>query len=371
MAKRDYYEVLGVDRNADAKAVKKAYRNLAMKYHPDRNPGDASAAETMKDVNEAYAVLNDPKKRELYNSYGHAGLDGFSQEDIFRGVDFSNLFSEFGLGDLFGFGGDSFGGMFGGRTRTRQRTRKGADIRYDLELTLDDVASGFKKTITLDRASTCAGCRGSGAEAGGEGECESCRGSGRTVREERSGFGVVRQILTCGTCRGNGRVITEPCATCEGRGKTVETVDLEVDVPAGVEDGHALRVTGEGEAGPDLPGDLFVVLNVAPDPRFERRGQDLYVRQEVDIATAALGGDVDVPTLDGPLTVTLPQSTQHGTTFRLSGHGLPHLRGSGTGDEYVVIRVGVPTDLSDEERRLLEDYRQLRRRSTEDVDEQS
>ena len=150
MPKRDYYEVLGVDRNADAKAVKKAYRNLAMKYHPDRNPGDASAAETMKDVNEAYAVLNDPKKRELYNSYGHAGLDGFSQEDIFRGVDFSNLFSEFGLGDLFGFGGDSFGGMFGGRTRTRQRTRKGADIRYDLELTLDDVASGFKKTITLD-----------------------------------------------------------------------------------------------------------------------------------------------------------------------------------------------------------------------------
>ena len=144
MAKRDYYEVLGVDRNADAKAVKKAYRNLAMKYHPDRNPGDASAAETMKDVNEAYAVLNDPKKRELYNSYGHAGLDGFSQEDIFRGVDFSSLFSEFGLGDLFGFGGDSFGGMFGGRTRTRQRTRKGADIRYDLELTLDDVASGFK-----------------------------------------------------------------------------------------------------------------------------------------------------------------------------------------------------------------------------------
>ena len=145
MAKRDYYEVLGVDRNADAKAVKKAYRSLAMKYHPDRNPGDASAAETMKDVNEAYAVLNDPKKRELYNSYGHAGLDGYSQEDIFRGVDFSSLFSEFGLGDLFGFGGDSFGGMFGGRTRTRQRTRKGADIRYDLELTLDDVASGLKR----------------------------------------------------------------------------------------------------------------------------------------------------------------------------------------------------------------------------------
>ena len=166
-------------------------------------------------------------------------------------------------------------------------------------------------------------------------------------------------------------MITEPCATCEGRGKTVETVDLEVNVPAGVEDGHALRVTGEGEAGPDLPGDLFVVLNVAPDPRFERRGQDLYVRQEIDIATAALGGDLDVPTLDGPLTVNLPQSTQHGTTFRLSGHGLPHLRGSGIGDEYVVIRVGVPTDLSDEERRLLEEYRQLRRRSAEDVDEQS
>ncbi len=369
MAKRDYYEVLGVDRSADSKAVKKAYRSLAMKYHPDRNPGDDAAAESMKEVNEAYAVLNDAKKRDLYDRYGHAGLEGYTQEDIFSGVDFSSIFSEFGLGDILGFGGDPFGGIFGGRTRTRQRTRKGADIRYDLEITLQDVAKGLRKTITLDRASACVGCLGSGAEAGGESECETCLGSGRSVREERSGFGVVRQILTCSACRGSGRVILEPCATCEGRGRTAETVDIEVDVPPGVENGHALQVSGEGEAGPDLPGDLFVVLSVIPDPRFERQGQDLVVRQEIDMATAALGGNVEVPTLDGAVSVTLPEATQHGATFRLSGQGLPNLRGGGTGDEYVVVKVAVPTDLSDEEKRLLEEYRRLRRRTTDNVDE--
>ena len=369
MAKRDYYEVLGVDRSADSKAVKKAYRSLAMKFHPDRNPGDDAAADAMKEVNEAYAVLNDLKKRDLYDRYGHAGLEGYTQEDIFRGVDFSSIFSEFGLGDIFGFGGDPFGGIFGGRTRTRTRTRKGADIRYDLEITLQDVANGLKKTIILDRASTCAGCLGSGAEAGGESECETCLGSGRSVREERSGFGMVRQILTCAACRGSGRVIVEACTTCHGRGRTTETVEIEVDVPPGVEDGHALQISGEGEAGPELPGDLFVVLNVTPDPRFERRGQDLVVRQEIDIATAALGGDVEVPSLEGPVSVTLPEATQHGATFRLLGHGLPHLRGGGVGDEYVVAKITVPTDLNEEEKRLLQEYRQLRRRITENVDE--
>lgn len=221
----------------------------------------------------------------------------------------------------------------------------------------------------MDRASTCAGCLGSGAEAGGESECDTCLGSGRSVREERSGFGVVRQILTCASCRGSGRVIVEPCGTCEGRGRTTETVEIDMEVPPGVEDGHALQVSGEGEAGPDLPGDLFVVINVIPDPSFERRGQDLVVRQEIDIATAALGGDVEVPSLEGPVSVTLPESTQHGATFRLSGHGLPHLRGGSVGDEYVVVKVVVPTDLSDEEKRSLEEYRQLRRRITEHVDE--
>lgn len=369
MAKRDYYEVLGVDRSADSQVVKKAYRSLAMKYHPDRNPGDDSAAQSMKEVNEAYAILNDPKKRGLYDHYGHAGLEGYTQEDIFRGVDFSSIFSEFGLGDIFGFGGDPFGGVFGARTRTRPRTRKGADIRYDLEITLQDVAHGLKKTITLDRGSTCAGCLGSGAEAGGESQCDACLGSGRSVREERSGFGVVRQILTCAECRGSGRVILAPCATCQGRGRTTETVDIELDVPPGVEDGHALQVSGEGETGPDLPGDLFVVLNVTPDPRFERRGQDLVVKQEIDIATAALGGDLEVPGLEGPVSVTLPEATQHGAAFRLSGHGLPNLRGGGLGDQYVVVKVTVPIDLNDEEKRLLEEYRKLRRRTTEDVHE--
>ncbi len=369
MAKRDYYEVLGVDRSADAKAVKKAYRSLAMKYHPDRNPGDDAAASSMKQVNEAYAILNDPKKRDLYDRYGHAGLEGYSQEDIFRGVDFSSIFSEFGLGDIFGFGGDPFGGIFGTRTRTRHRTRKGADIRYDLEISLQDVARGLKKTITLDRNSSCPGCLGTGAEAGGQSECETCLGSGRSVREEQSGFGVVRQILTCSDCRGSGRVILDPCATCQGRGKTTETVDIDVNVPPGVEDGHALQISGEGEAGPDLPGDLFVVLNVTSDPIFERQGQDLVVRREVDMATAALGGEVEVPTLEGMMSVTLPKATQHGTTFRLSNRGLPSLRGGGVGDQYVVVKVAVPNDLTDEEKSLLEEYRQLRRRTPEDVDE--
>ena len=369
MPKRDYYEVLGVDRNADAKAVKKAYRTLAMKFHPDRNPGDASAAEAMKEVNEAYAVLNDPKKRDLYDRYGHSGLDGYSQEDIFRGVDFNTIFREFGLGDLFGFGGDPFGGMFGGRTRTRQRTRKGADIRYDLDITW------LRSRAAFTRPLLCVGRRPAQA-AWAPGRRRAARRSARPVTAPdapcgRSApgsawLGRYSPAAHAGATDAWSPTRAQPAKAGAGYPRRWTSTS---NVPPGVEDGHAIRVNGEGEAGPDMPGDLFVVLNVTPDPRFERRGQDLLVRQQVDVATATLGGDIQVESLEGPLTIEIPAGTQHGNTFRLSGHGLPYLGADAVGDQFVVVKVAVPTDLTDEERDLLERFRQLRRRPDEDVDE--
>ena len=360
MAKRDFYEVLEVDRTSDQGAIKKAYRNLAMKYHPDRNPGDSQAADRMKGVNEAYAVLSDPEKRQLYDAYGHAGLEGYTQEDIFGGVDFSSLFREFGLGDIFGFGGGLFDSVFG-RATTRERVaRKGADLRYDLPLTLEDVAHGVEKTLDLTRDATCPSCRGTGAEAGGSAECDVCQGSGQEVREHISGATLIRQIATCRNCRGIGTVIQTKCKVCEGSGSVTENEQVEVNIPAGASTGHALRIRGKGEEGPEMPGDLYVVIHVQDHPLFERNGDDIYLQQDLDFTTATLGGDVKVPSLNGDVSVTIPEGTQTGAVFRVEGQGLPNVDGSGKGSEFVLVKVVTPTDLTSEEKKLLKDFRKLR-----------
>jgi len=251
--KRDYYQVLGMDRNADVQTIKRAYRTLALKYHPDRNQGDPQASDKMKEINEAYAILSDAQKRSLYDRYGHAGLGGYTQEDIFQGVDFSSLFREFGLGGIFGFSDEPLGGLFGGSVRARTSQRKGADLRYDLDLTLEEIARGVEKTVRIPRSATCQGCRGSRAEPGGRSQCTACRGTGQSVREDVSDFGIVRQITVCSKCRGVGEIVKEPCHICKGQGRIEEAAELKINIPAGVDTGHAIRIQGEGEPGDGLP----------------------------------------------------------------------------------------------------------------------
>jgi len=366
MAKRDYYEVLGIDRNADENAIKKAYRSLAMKYHPDRNPGDAEAVERMKEINEAYAVLTDAQKRRLYDTYGHAGLEGYTQADIFRGVDFSSLFREFGLRDFFGFGDSLFDSFFGGRT-TRTTTgrgpRKGADLRYDLSVTLEDVAFGAEKAIELPRVEQCHACSGTGAEADGLELCSSCQGTGQIVREQRSGYSVFRQITVCGKCHGKGKVIRKACKECDGKGVIEKATEINVAIPAGADTGYQIKVEGEGEKGEGVPGDLYVVLHVEKHPVFERHGDDVYVQKEVAFTIAALGGKVEVPALNGKLKLDIPEGTQTGAVFRIENEGIPHVDRYGKGDEYVVVKVVTPTNLSRKEKELLKEFQKLRQES--------
>ncbi len=360
MAKSDFYKALEVERTVDQETIKKAYRNLAMKYHPDRNPGNSQAADRMKEINEAYAILSDPEKRRLYDVYGHAGLEGYTQEDIFRGVDFSSLFREFGLGDVFGFGGGLFDSMFGRPSTQGRVSRKGADLRYDLSLTLEDVFRGVDKTLDLTRDVICPSCRGTGAEDGGSAECDVCKGSGQEVREHVSGATVIRQITTCRNCRGAGNVVKNRCNVCEGSGLVTEREEVEVNVPAGASTGHALRIRGKGEEGPETPGDLYVVVHVQDHPLFERNGNDIYLAQDISATTAALGGDIHVPSLNGNVSVAIPEGTQTGAMFRIEGEGLPSLDGSGMGSEFVMVKVITPTRLTPEEKKLLREFQKLR-----------
>jgi molecular chaperone DnaJ len=367
MARRDYYEILGIDRNADPAALKKAYRSLAMQNHPDKNPGDAQAAETMKQVNEAYAVLCDSRKRALYDRYGHAGLEGYTQEDIFRGVDFSSLFREFGLGGFgFGFGDSIFEGFFGGRNSARRGPRRGADLRYDLSITLEEAAFGTVKTIELPKVEKCPGCGGTGAQPDGLVDCRRCRGTGQMVMEQRSGYSVIRQIMVCGDCRGRGKTVKKACKECRGKGVSERTKEISVDIPAGCDTGYRIRVEGEGEEGDDLPGDLYIVLDIERHRVFERHGDDVYLQKEISFTTASLGGQVDVPGLDGSLKLDVPEGTQTGAVLRIVGKGIPSLHSRGRGDEYVVVKVVVPTNLSRREKELLRELETLRQRSGDD-----
>ena len=363
MAKRDYYEVLGIKKDADEASIKRAYRALAMKYHPDRNPGDEQAASMMKEINEAYAVLSDTRKRQLYDTYGHAGLEGYTQEDIFRGVDFSSLFREFGLRDLFGFGGNIFDNIFGRQTTTQRGAAKGADLRFDLEVSLEEVAFGTEKTVELPKVEQCAVCGGSGAETGGLDKCDSCNSTGQIVREQRSGYSVFRQISTCGKCQGKGQVVKQPCKECEGKGIIEKMKKITVTIPAGADNGYRIRIEGEGEKSGGIPGDLYIFLNVEKHSIFERHGDDIYTQQEVDLTTAVLGGEITVPGLDDDLPLEIPEGTQTGAILRIVDKGIQHMDGYGKGDEYVIVKVMTPTNLSEEERELLKEFRRLREKS--------
>jgi molecular chaperone DnaJ len=359
MAKRDYYEVLGVGRDADPASIKKAYRNLAMQYHPDRNPGNGEAAEKMKEVNEAYAVLCDPQKRSLYDVYGHAGLEGYTQEDIFGGVDFSSLFREFG----FGFGDSIFDGLFGRRVSGRRAPRRGADLRYDLSVTLEEVASGVEKTIEIPRVSACSSCSGTGAQADGLETCRKCGGKGQIVSEHRSGYGVVRQIAGCGECHGRGRTVKKPCKDCEGKGVVETSKEFKISITAGADTGYSVREEGEGEPGRDgLSGDLYIVVNVERHPLFERHGDDIYLQHDISFVTAALGGQAHVPGLGGDVRVDIAEGTQTGAVARVPGRGMPRLGKRGRGDQYVVLRVVTPTYLTREEKELLQQFQELRQK---------
>ena len=359
MERRDYYEILGVERTADESVIKRAYRALAMRYHPDRNPGDRECVARMKEINEAYAVLCDCDKRRIYDVYGHDGLSGYSQSDIFGGVDFSSLFREFGLG---GFGEGIFGSLFGrGRTATRER-RRAPDLRYNLDLTLEEAATGVERILEIPRRRTCTSCRGSGAKEGASSTCDHCHGSGQMVKEHRSGIGVFRQVSVCSECRGTGRIIRESCSLCEGRGVLEEVHEVTVTIPAGVDTGHTIRLEREGEHGDGdvTPGDLYVVVDVAKHPSFERHGDDLYMQMDIGIVEAALGASMPVTCLNGDAMLELPDGTQTGSLLRLKGKGMPRLGSrQHRGDLCVVVRVTTPTSLTRQQKELLREFQRL------------
>jgi molecular chaperone DnaJ len=341
--KRDYYEVLGVERTATLDDIKKAYRKLAVKYHPDKNPGNAEAEEQFKQAAEAYGVLSDEEKRARYDRYGHQGVGASPGFDPNQFADFGDI-----LGDLFGFN-DFFGQRRGQRSN---RPARGNDLRYDLTLPFMDAVFGKEVTLDVPRVVTCATCTGSGAKPGTQpATCTGCGGRGQ-IRYSQGFFAVAR---TCPQCGGAGKVIKDPCATCSGAGRVREEKTISVKIPAGVDDGSRLRVAGEGEAGFNNgpAGDLYVFISVEDHPRFTRRDYDIHSEQAISFTQAALGADVRTDTIDGTETLKVPAGTQPNQVFRLRGKGVKFLDGTGRGDHYVHVVVRIPTSLNDEQRRLL------------------
>src|SRR6266849_6718138 len=341
--KRDYYEVLGLQRNASLDDIKKAYRKMALKHHPDKNPGDPRAEEKFKEAAEAYAVLSDEEKRARYDRYGHSGLGGMGGFDPSQFADFGDI-----LGDLFGFGD-----FFGASRRRTTRPARGNDLRYDLTLSFEDAVFGKEIAISVPRVVTCSTCQGSGAKPGtSPATCTGCNGRGQ-IRYSQGFFAVAR---TCPQCGGAGKVIKDPCPTCSGAGRKREEKTISVKVPAGVDDGSRLRIAGEGESGYNggPAGDLYVFLSVAAHPKFTRRDYDIHSDQSITFTQAALGGEAMAETIDGTESLRVPAGTQPGQVFRLRGKGVQFLDGTGRGDHYVHVTVRVPTSLTDEQRNLLQ-----------------
>lgn len=347
--KRDYYEILGVPRDATPEQIKSAYRKAALRWHPDRNPDNhKEAEERFREATEAYSVLSDPQKRAAYDAYGHAGLRG----QVVFDADFGrSIFEEFQdiFGDLFGFE-QIFGG---GRGRRSNRPQRGSDLRYDLKLSFEEAARGTRTKIKVPRLEVCTTCRGSGARPGTQrSSCQTCGGRGQVVYQQ----GFFTLTRTCPVCHGQGQVIRELCPNCRGEGRLQVERTVEVRIPAGVDSHTRLRIAGEGEAGRNggPPGDLYVVLEVEEHPFFERRNSDLYCTIPINIAQAALGTEISVPTLNGEEKLKIPPGTQSGSVFRLKGHGLPDPHGGARGDLFVHVRVLTPEKLTREQRRLFE-----------------
>lgn len=363
--KRDYYEILGVPRTASADEIKSAYRKLALQYHPDRNK-DHGAEEKFKEISEAYAVLSDKDKRAMYDQYGHAGFDQrFSEQDIFRGSDIYDILRQMGMagfgedeGDPFSsmfFGGSSFGSFgMGGR---RAGPPRGDDIGETVEIDLKDAARGTKKDVFITHHIACQKCRGSGAEPGSSAkQCQKCGGKGAVRTSRRMGFMQFSSVTTCPTCHGAGNIPEKFCSECHGRKMAEKSETLSVDIPAGIDNGMRLRLDGQGNFGPGGMGDLILAVRVRPDSRFERDGEDIHYRLPISFSQAALGAEVEVPTIYGSVKMTIPAGTQSHKSFRLRAEGMPDLRGGGKGDEIVTVIVQVPTHLTPRQKELLEEF---------------
>ncbi len=353
MSKRDYYEILGVAKNATPEELKAAYRKQAIKYHPDKNQGNKEAEEKFKEINEAYSVVSDGEKRKMYDQFGHAGVQSGAGgqpggQGGFGNFDFGNL------GDIFGdIFQDAFSGG-GGGGRQRSGGQAGRDLRVDKDVTLNDVLTGVDVSLDVPNRVACDTCQGSGAKAGSSPKkCPTCQGRGQV----RVSQGFFTMTQTCSRCRGFGDIIENPCTTCRGTGRVERNRNVKVRIPPGVDDGTTLRVSGAGEAGErgGPPGDLYVVVRVVKDRRFERDGANLLADLTITFPLAALGGEVNVPSLDGPVRLKIPAGTQPGVHFRVTGHGLPHLRSKSRGDLYVRIQVNVPKKISKEEKKILQD----------------
>lgn len=356
--KRDYYEVLGVDKNADKKTIKKAYRKLAMKYHPDVNH-EEGAEEKFKELSEAYGVLSDDEKRKRYDQFGHAGMDGFSQEDIFNNINFEDIFNGFGFGggsqggfgsifDLFGFGGESSG-----------PSGRGKDISQIVELTLEEVASGVSKDLDVRHKKKCPKCNGTRAEPGSSVKtCPQCNGAGQVKQVQNTPLGQFATVSKCPQCNGEGQHVEKPCTECHGSGLKTTTNKISINIPAGVETGTKLRVSGEGDDGiRGAPsGDLYVTIKVLKHDLFRREGQDLFYDLPISYVQACLGDSVDVPTIDGEASLNIPAGTQSGSTFKLRGEGIKSLNWSGKGNLYVKVQVVVPKKLSAKQKEVLKEF---------------
>ncbi|OGO24223.1 MAG: molecular chaperone DnaJ [Chloroflexi bacterium RBG_16_50_9] len=344
--KRDYYEVLGVSREATPEEIKKAFRRLAFECHPDRNREDG-ASEKFKEVNEAYEVLSDANKRAAYDQFGHSGADGL----------FGRNFEGFDFGGLGGFG-DIFEAFFGGTGTTRQASRQGADVRYKVAISFEEAALGCEKEIEVTRTEFCATCHGTGSSPGSQpGRCPSCDGAGRVRRVQRSLFGQFINTVVCTQCGGEGRIITDPCRDCKGTGTQKHKRRIKVKVPAGVDEGNSIRLSGEGDAGwrSGPPGDLYVNLSISRHKFFQREGNNVIFELPINFAQAALGDEVGIPTIYGESKLKIPAGSQSGEIFRLKDKGIPRLRGNGRGDQLVKLIIMTPESLTKEQRRLFEE----------------
>jgi molecular chaperone DnaJ len=352
--KRDYYEILGIQKTASKDEIKDVYRKLAMKYHPDRNKAP-DAEDKFKEISEAYAVLSDDQKRRQYDTLGHAGFDQrYTSEDIFRGADFNSIFRDigFGFGDIFG---SLFGGGFGGGFR--ERSNRGQDLAYDLTITLNEAATGTEKQIRIPRTEKCEVCKGSGANPGSSIKtCPTCKGEGKVKHMRKSSFATFVQVVPCSTCRGKGKLIETPCNNCRGSGLVKKRRKISVKIPKGIDEGYQLRLKGEGEASANggVPGDLYVIVHVASHEAFMRDGDDLWHVLLISYPQAVLGTEISVPTLEGPTKIKISPGIQVGDTIRVRGKGMPRFRGYGRGDLLVRVGVSIPKRISKNEREILE-----------------